>query len=166
MPKVADGPGMQAATAWLKKRGIPFRRPDHWMLKIGLERCRARQLLGDTPDSCEGHRPAASAPSDAVDWTSTIHRPAGAYGLARNSAGDRSGPQNDTRPDDAPGRIGDILAVYDGARLICAGGKHPDAQHCSQPDRELHRHLPLRTSEGATDRAPSQCPESTSALVQ
>src|SRR5205085_5239168 len=70
-----------------------------------------------------GKLEVSSAPADAIDGAAAILRPAGAYAdAARTDADACDGPrtQRHAGPCDAAGRITDIRAINDGARLLRA----------------------------------------------
>ena len=73
-----------------------------------------------------------SAPANSINGTATIHRCSCPYSNARgtdagryHSSRDRPRPQRDAGPDDAPGRVCNVLAVDHGTGLLSACGHEP-----------------------------------------
>jgi hypothetical protein len=73
-----------------------------------------------------------SAPANSINGTATIHRCSSPYSNARgidtgryHSSRDRLRPQRHAGPDDAPGRVCNVLAVDHGTGLLSACGHEP-----------------------------------------
>lgn len=97
-----------------------------------------------------------SAPAARIDGTAAVHRCSRphsnswrANARCRNGPSDRPGPQNSTRPDDAPGGIIDISAIDQGARSMVAEKKPVTSSSSSSNVRaieKLHFAPPFRSS--------------------
>jgi hypothetical protein len=124
--------GPRAAQSQLWLRGL--RAGEVVRLKVKLPEAIGQQATSSSLDHLVGTGRPTSAPADAIDRTATIHRCPTPYSNTRSTDADgrgsrnRPGPEHDTRPDDATGRIAHVRTIHRGIGLLSACGYEPSYQ--------------------------------------